>query len=250
MTPELDEFVVAKVQKILPFGAILALEEYGGVEAFVHISEVSSGWVRNIREHLKEGQVVVAKVIRIEPEKRQIDVSVKRVSEVERKRKLLQNKSEKRALKLLELASKKAGKPLVEAQRTIVPALTEEFGDLFTAFEKISGGAKPKAKIPKIWIDVLTEIAKKEIKPKVVNIRANISLKSFEGDGVKRVKSVALLVSKTKEASIHYLGAPNYYVEVEARDYKKAEKILASIDSDLAKAAEENKVVYSLTRPK
>ncbi|HLC38490.1 MAG TPA: S1 RNA-binding domain-containing protein, partial [Candidatus Norongarragalinales archaeon] len=72
MFPQLEEFVVAKVKKLLPFGAIIELEEYGGLEGFVHISEVSSGWIRNIREHLKEGQVVVAKVIALDIQKRQV----------------------------------------------------------------------------------------------------------------------------------------------------------------------------------
>ncbi|MFH1448366.1 MAG: S1 RNA-binding domain-containing protein, partial [Candidatus Micrarchaeota archaeon] len=55
-TPEKDELVIATIRKIFPYGAFCSLDEYDNKEAFVHISEVASRWVKNIHEFLKENQ--------------------------------------------------------------------------------------------------------------------------------------------------------------------------------------------------
>src|SRR3989344_3328296 len=104
--PEMDELVLATVKKIMPYGAFCALDEYAGREAFVHISEVAPRWIKNIHEFLHEGQKLVAKVYHIEAEKNQIDLSLKRVTESERKAKMEGSRREKRADKLFEVAVK------------------------------------------------------------------------------------------------------------------------------------------------
>jgi len=62
---QVGEIVKGKVVKIFPFGAVIDL---GGKEGFVHISELSNSYVKNISNILKLGQDVKAKVIKIEPE--------------------------------------------------------------------------------------------------------------------------------------------------------------------------------------
>ncbi len=47
--PDEGELIVGTVYKVLNYGAFAKLEEYQGKEAFIHISEVSSGWVKNIQ---------------------------------------------------------------------------------------------------------------------------------------------------------------------------------------------------------
>ncbi|MGN1321035.1 MAG: S1 RNA-binding domain-containing protein, partial [Methanosphaera sp.] len=50
--PEEGDLIVGTVHKVLNYGAFAKLEEYEGKEAFIHISEVSSGWVKNIRDYV------------------------------------------------------------------------------------------------------------------------------------------------------------------------------------------------------
>ena len=66
--PEVGDLVVATVRRIVDYGAYVHLDEYGK-EGLLHISEISSSWVRNIRDHVREGQKVVLKVLRVNPEK-------------------------------------------------------------------------------------------------------------------------------------------------------------------------------------
>ena len=78
--PERDELVVVKVVKVLDYGVFVELLEFNNMKGFIHISNVSSSWVKNIRNLVKMNQVRVAKVVNINEERDQIDLSFARVS--------------------------------------------------------------------------------------------------------------------------------------------------------------------------
>jgi translation initiation factor 2 subunit 1 len=234
-SPELDEFVIATIRKILPYGAFCTLDEYGGREAFIHISEVASRWIKNIHEFLKEDQKVVARVFRMVPEKNQIDLSLKRVSDLERRRKVESYRKEKRAMKLFELVEKRIGKPHEHVWKEMGEGLVEKFGNLYSAFEEavLSECSLDSIKAPEGWKDIFKEVASQNIKKPRVRVTGTLTLTCNDSDGVEVIKNV--LVSATdglgeeEEAKITYLGAPRYMVTVTAPDYKKAEKAVATV---------------------
>ncbi|MFH1780182.1 MAG: S1 RNA-binding domain-containing protein [Candidatus Micrarchaeota archaeon] len=224
MKPQLNDLAIGLVKKVMPFGAIISLIEFNNAEAFVHISEVSSGWVKNIREHLKEGQLVVAKVTLVDNTKNQVDVSVKRVSEVEKKRKLADYQSQKRALKILERLAKKTSRTLQEMQKLVEP-LVEEYGDLYTVFEALSHDHQPNAKIPKKLLTELIETAKKEIKIKIIELKAEVKAISYSTNGLNEIKKFL-----EKLPTPHYLGSGKYKVSVSSPEIKQAEKQMQAIE--------------------
>ncbi len=244
--PEIGEFVIATVTKIMPYGAFCSIDEYGKMEAFLHISEVSTGWVKNIREYVREGQKVVVMISRVDHEKRQVDVSLKRVSDNDRKRKLESYQLGQRAEKLLERAALKLKKNLPEALKEAGQPLIEEFGDLYPAFEAFKAGTV-KTKLPPAWMKALKEVADSEIKEKRVHVRAHLTLQSFDGNGIEYVKDALVKVAGTPGVLVRYLGAPRYYVDVENKDYKSAEKTLSNLQALLEK---EPKVEFSLQKVK
>ncbi len=246
--PQLDEFVIGKVKKVLPFGAIIGLEEYGGLESFVHISEVSSGWIRNIREHLKEGQVVVGKVVALDTSKNQVDLSIKRISEAEKKRKLEEWQNSKRAQKLLEITLSKSGKTLKQVEAE-VKALVDEFGSLFDVFDALAKGTEVQAKVSKTLLSALEETAKKEIKPKQFSVRRVLKLASYAPDGVDQVKKLLAEVSGFG-AKVHYVGAPRYFVDITSLDPKTAEKAMQKIEAFIEKSAKGAEIEWSLEKEK
>jgi translation initiation factor 2 subunit 1 len=240
--PEQGEYALATVKKVMPYGAFLALDEYGGSEAFLHISEVSSGWVRNVREYVKEGQKTVVLVTRVDLGKRQVDCSLKRVSEADRKRKLESYKREKRAEKLLDRVAHKLKKTLPLAMKEVGQAILKDYGALFDAFEDLALNDNLRTKVPKPWHDALAEVAKAEIKPKRVNIRAKLTLRFYGGNGVAALKETLAGVTKAGTApqtplKVHYLGAGQYLLDVESGDYKSAEKALARAQAYAEEAA-------------
>lgn len=72
-----------KVTGLTDFGAFVELE--GGKTGMVHISEVASNYVKDIKEHLTVGQEVKTKVISVSPEGK-ISLSIKRLEEQPKER--------------------------------------------------------------------------------------------------------------------------------------------------------------------
>jgi small subunit ribosomal protein S1 len=68
-----------KVTKVVTFGAFVEIMD--GVEGLVHISELAHHHVENPREIVEPGQDVRVKILEIEPERRRLSLSVKRVQE-------------------------------------------------------------------------------------------------------------------------------------------------------------------------
>jgi S1 RNA binding domain protein len=71
---EVGAVIDGTVSRITPYGAFLTLE--GGKVGLVHISEIDRNYVKDVHEHLRESDVVQAKVIAIK-EDGKIDLSIK-----------------------------------------------------------------------------------------------------------------------------------------------------------------------------
>ncbi|MCS7109376.1 MAG: translation initiation factor IF-2 subunit alpha [Candidatus Micrarchaeota archaeon] len=239
--PELDELVVVTVTKIFPYGAFCKLEDYD-MDAFLHVSEVSSGWVKNIRNFLKEGQRLVVRVHRVIPEKNMVDVSLKRVTEAEQQRKLEQIKRDKRTIKLLEVAKERiasSGKETKLSVEQVKSILDSNFDDAFTAFEKaVTEGenALKKTKLPAEWIEAIVEIAKENIKKQVKVIKGKLFLRCTKEGGINVIKKL-LDAPSDSGISVHYLGAPYYQIVVQDDDFKKCEKKLKQFIENMTKSA-------------
>jgi S1 RNA binding domain protein len=63
MSIEVGSILTGTVTGITNFGAFIQLQQ--GVTGLVHISEVADNYVKDIKEHLKEGQEVKVKVLSI-----------------------------------------------------------------------------------------------------------------------------------------------------------------------------------------
>ena len=87
--PKISDTVICKVTKVTDYGVFVELLEYDKLEGFVHVSQVSSTWVKNIHNHAKANQIRAAKVLHIDTYKNQIDLSFNRVTSAEEKEKYL-----------------------------------------------------------------------------------------------------------------------------------------------------------------
>jgi translation initiation factor 2 subunit 1 len=242
--PENNELVLATVKKIMPYGAFLELTEYNKHEAFLHISEVAPRWIKNIHEFISEGQRLVVKVHRVDKEKNQIDVSLKRVNEEEKKNKLAQVSFEKRAQKLIEVAVKESKSKLSADE--VKSRIEEEYGDLFSCLKECSEKGEPAIKdidLPKAVKASIVEIAKKNIKKQVVSVGGIITLSCSGSDGLETIKKA--LTIKDKDVEILYLGAPRYKISLKTMDYKTGEKKLSSIVESIEEFAEKNHCTFS-----
>lgn len=236
--PSINELCIATVDKIFELGAYVKLDEYGGLEAYLPWNEVSSKWVRNIREVIREGQKVVVKVIRVDRKKNQVDVSLKRVAEVERKRKIKEWKRARRAEKIIEAAAKKLGANLDEAYSEVWLKLEGVYGDVLAGLEEASvtgAEALRKAGVPDRWIEALMEEIPKHIRVKQVRVAGRLIMMTYEPDGVYRIreifKSLAEVPGEGITIKMYTEGAPRYVVELIGNDYKVLEATLSELIS-------------------
>ena len=76
------DIVPATVTKLTNFGAFARVEGSGGsVEGLIHISELSSRMISHPREVVREGDPVKLKILRIEPDRRRLGLSLLRAQE-------------------------------------------------------------------------------------------------------------------------------------------------------------------------
>ena len=75
----LGQIVRGTITQLTTFGAFARLED--GIEGLIHVSELAEGRVAHPKNVVKEGDVLDLKVIRIDPAKRRIGLSLKRVNE-------------------------------------------------------------------------------------------------------------------------------------------------------------------------
>lgn len=245
--PDDDELVVAVIKKIMPYGAFCILPEYNNLEAFLHVSEVAPRWIKNIHEFISEGQRYVVKVHHVDRQKNQVDVSIKRVSEEEKKRKLELMQNEKRGAKLLEFALKDVKG---SDSNAVKKEIETHFDDVYTCFKEASLKGEEvlkKLDLPKPLKAKILEIALKNIKKPVVHVDALVTLVCFNPAGVADVKA-ALDIGDDVE--VHYLGAPRYKLSLSAPDYKSGEKRMLGVLERIKTYAQKNNCDFKSEREK
>jgi len=242
--PEIGDLAVCTVQNVKNFGAFVSLDEYGGKEGFIHVRDVATGWVKYIRDHVREGQKIVCKVLSVDKDKGHIDVSLKQVNDHQRREKIQEWKNEKKAEKLLEIVGTKMGKSLEEAFDAVGETLMEEFGTLYSAFEQaaINPDGIMEAGVDKNWVPSISEVAKENIQLPSVMIDGTLEVSCPLPDGVDHVKAALAkgLDSGEGEVDIHYVGAPRYKLLVTAEDYKVAEEELKAAVGRITAAVEKS----------
>ena len=82
--PNIGEILDGKIIKILKNGAIVKLPS--GETGFLHISEVSSEFVKDINKELHVGQEVKVKLIYVNKKDKKMSLSIRRVDSTEEKR--------------------------------------------------------------------------------------------------------------------------------------------------------------------
>jgi len=226
--PEFGEIVIVSVTQITPYSAMCKLEEYPGKEGMIHISEVSGKWVRDIRKFVKPNKNYVVKVMGVDEAKGHIALSLKRVSKIDRTRKMQIYKREQKAEKILEKIAKKQKMTLDKVYEEIGFQLQEKFGEIFNAFDLASKssevltsrGIQPK------WAKIIHEIAKENIQRKKIKIRAELDIKSYSGDGIDQIKNFLNNLTNKYGVNIKYISAPKYSVEIVSENPKIAKKEL------------------------
>lgn len=251
--PEKGELVICTIKKILPHAAFVHIDEFENLEAMLHVSEISTKWVNDIKEHISKGKRVVCKVLEIKPNGH-IDVSLKRVSSGEAKRKMDELKSERRIEKLIEAIAKKFKSDPKKALEKIGGEIIKEYDSLYNFYYDLKdSGAEliNELEIPKKWKDELFLKISEQLEAQKIKISKEFYLKCFESDGIERIKKVFEYIekfaSKNKfEILMGYISAPLYSIDIIAKNYKDAEVFASKLFEKTQEVAEKQNVEFSL----
>ncbi|HXX55608.1 MAG TPA: translation initiation factor IF-2 subunit alpha [Methanoregula sp.] len=227
--PGESELVVCTVENVKDFVAFVSLDEYGGRQGLIPISEIATGWIKYIRDHIREGQKIVCKVLNVDKVRGHIDLSLKDVNEHQRREKIREWKNESKAKKWLGFVAEQSGEPLAAIEDVIY----NKYGAFYPIFEDIV--IDPDATLKKLGLskkvtEVLLKVAQESVKVPSVEVTGHLILTSTQPDGISVIKNALKKANESKSAGaeieILYLGAPTYRIKVTAPDYKKAEKAI------------------------
>ena len=246
-TPEEGELVVVTVKNVKQNGVYVDFDEYPGLEGFIFIGEIASGWVKNIRSFVRDGQRLICKVMRTKKDGSSLELSLKSVSEERRRDRLQEWKNEQRSLQLLKVCGEKVGWSEVERD-SLGEDLVSSFGTLYAAFEEaaMNETAIIDAGFEGDWITEFIEIAIENIIPPFVEIKGSLNLSINVDNGVDVIRDALISAeqysSEKDEVSVmcFYDGAPEYRLVLKAPDFKTAEDLWVEVTDSIIKVMEEN----------
>jgi translation initiation factor 2 subunit 1 len=236
--PDVGELVIGEVTDVFPYGAFIKLEEYDKV-GMIHIKEISSAWVKNIRNHVREGQKVVTKVLKVVPSKGHIDLSLRRTTAQQRKWKIQTYKREKKVEKLLEYYAAENDLSPEELEQNIVKPLRETYDTILEGMERIVKDRALMSIIPEQYHESFYNLLEANVEVPTVEITGYLEITCPQRNGIDIIKK-ALMDVEGNGITIQLVGTPKYLVKVEAEDYKTAEEQLKTVHENVALTMEKH----------
>jgi translation initiation factor 2 subunit 1 len=248
--PEQGEIVLATVTKVMDHGAYVTLDEYDNLQGFLHVSEIAPGWIRSVNRFVKNGEKKVLLVKKVNPQRGDIDLSLKQVSKDQKKQKLKEVKKFEKGKTLLQNVQEKAklSDSDIEKLEDSIYSKYDSVYDVFIEIGRNGIDSVKELKIPKKTATVIEEICSK-IKLPSVEIRGIMEITNAKSDGIEIIKKVLLEeLKKDSTIDITYLGAPKYRLSITSEDFKSAEKSLKPIIADIQSNIEKKKGTFKFTR--
>src|SRR3989338_8380260 len=226
--PEEGELVICTVTKIQFNSIFVKLDEYekGGM---IHISEISPGRIRNIRDFVREGKVIICKVLNINKERGHIDLSLRRVTEIQRRNMSDEIKLEQKSEKIIENIARPINKEFKELYHEVSEPILKKYPNVHSCFQDVVAGdvSLESLGIQKKIAKELTDAIMQKMVPKEVELKGFFKIRSYLPNGADVIKNILLSATKDEKGiSAKYEGAGKYMVWVKSNDYKSGEKVL------------------------
>lgn len=252
--PDEGELVMASVNEITPHGAYVSLDEYNKLPAFLHISEIATGWVRDIERYAKPGQKIVLKVIRINRTRKEIDLSLRQVSGEERKAKIIEVKKTEKSKSIIDALKQRLNLD-TKSIRILEDKILDQYDTLYDYFEDVARrGQKAlgKVELDQQTAEIIELVSQEKIVIPIVEVRGVMDLRVKSADGIEVIKRALRAGEDAKSSGVHvkvtYLGTPRYRLTVKAENYKVAEKALQSAIERIKTTIEKSKGKFGFTR--
>jgi len=231
MELEVGDVVLCTVNKIA--GTVVFVKIEGNGEGSIITSEITPGRIRNLRDYVVPKKKIVCKVLRISGN--QINLSLRRVTQKERKEVLDKYKQEKSYKSILKSVLKEKAEPVIEN-------ITKQ-SSLFEFLQ----GAKENSKelensVGKANAEKILEILMAQKQKKAIAKR-EFSLTSTKSDGIELIKKI---LGKIKEAKIKYISAGKYSIKKESENMKLADNELQKILEQIKEQAKKEGMEFQV----
>ncbi|MBT7903177.1 S1 RNA-binding domain-containing protein [Candidatus Woesearchaeota archaeon] len=230
--PEDGEILLCNVTKIYPHCVFVTIDDFGGKSGMIHIGEVSPGRIRNIHDYVKEGKKVICKVLKTDKERGHVDLSLRRVTETQRRAKVDEIKQEQKAEKIIEFVAGELKLNVKDIYKTLCDKILNDYDNIYPCFEDYisDDSALDDYKLPENIMKLLGVTIKQRIKPSIKFASGEFKIKLFTPDGIETIKKVLTeSLKKAKDSMIKYKGGGAYILEVSDTDYKSVEKKLKAV---------------------
>jgi len=214
--PEEGEFVLCTVTRIMGTTVFVNIDNYNR-EGVIATSEVAPGRIRNIRDYVTINKKIACKVLRINKERGNIDLSLRRVSQKETREVLEEYKKEKASMLILKIVLKEKTLPILTKIKEKYSSVTEFLSEVQKNHSLLNEF------VSKEDAEKILELLKERIKEKKYIHKAILAISTTESNGISVIKDALLAAKNVK---ISYLGAPNYSIIAESSDPKDSEKKL------------------------
>ncbi len=237
--PAQDELVIAVITEIQDHGAYVKIESHGDKKGYLPIPEISQGWVTDIRKFINPGQRVVLRAIRVNPQKGQIDLSLKRVTPSERNAMLKAWKRKRKFLKMMEEFFIEFKVPK-ETKDKVLNTLTVS-SDPLSVLERVAAEGPTALEalgLDKEISEKLAEYSKRIIKIKEYTGKLEFQLQTTKRGGANLIKQALIdlenyLTAKNVRHKVYVIAAPRYACEITSEKPKSINTILKEIPTKL-----------------
>jgi translation initiation factor 2 subunit 1 len=250
--PDEGEIMIVTVRQVTGHGLYVTLNEYNSMTGFLHISEIATGWIRNIERYVRAKQKAVLKVIRVNKVRGEVDTSLKQVSAEECKSKLIEVKKNDKAATFFNFVKSKL--KLTDQQvQDIEDRVLQKYDYVYDAFEAVS--RKGLDAIQNIDLSPEIKNAIEEVSGRIpiplVELGGIMEITSKKPDGIEIIKNMlANADGNTGSASstIKYIGAPRYRIVVTAENFEVAEKFMKNTVEKMRASIEKQHGTFNLVR--
>lgn len=201
------------------------LLEYENMEGYLLSTEVTKKRVKLVNKYMKVGKQEPMMVIRVDMEKRYIDLSKKKVLAADAERTEIYYKKAKMVHNILKQMAVKLGPDctLLSLYERFGWDLYDKYGHAFDAFRLIMSDKEAVFKEIKISAEdqrVLVEAISRKMAPTPLKLRADFELTCFTYEGIDALKA-ALLTAKASvnakdpqiQVSFKLIAPPHYRIE-------------------------------------
>lgn len=233
MTQNLEQgdIVMCTVERIAGTVVFVNIDNNG--TGSIILSEIAPGRIRNLRNYVVPKKRIICKVLRISGD--HVDLSLRRVTQKEQKELKERYKLEKSYTSILNtVLGQKAPKIINEIKKE---------NTIYELLETAKTDSKELTKlVGKSDADKILKILQTQ-KQKTYFSKKEFSLTSRDGDGVKKIKKV---LGKIKTASIKYISAGKYLIEVKNTDPKKAQNSLKENLAEIENSSKKENLIFSI----